>query len=284
MSDKYPSDSGRRRFVKGVVGSAALSGVGVGGAATVNLATQPAGGGGGPTEFVGIHLQGGPAPRGMPYIPIEIEDNGDIRGVWPEAEEVIEDGVTFMQAEQEVGGRTYSTEWFQYCGRQQSEGIQPDADQDNYFRSVAPGDARHEWQADQLGGGDTLNVEHFSDYETWGNEFGRDGVGKPAKATWRSDDVPEDEIVPVTVIRSKLIEEKAQRDDEVGQWYSAASSRGVIAYMNVCTHFCCVPGYKFSESAAQFDIEDGVYCQCHQSQYDPFTPEFDTFVSLPRPD
>ena len=176
MSDKYPSDSGRRRFVKGVVGSAALSGVGVGGAATVNLATQPA------------------------------------------------------------------------------------------------------------GGGDTLNVEHFSDYETWGNEFGRDGVGKPAKATWRSDDVAEDEIVPVTVIRSKLIEEKAQRDDEVGQWYSAASSRGVIAYMNVCTHFCCVPGYKFSESAAQFDIEDGVYCQCHQSQYDPFTPEFDTFVSLPRPD
>jgi Rieske Fe-S protein len=284
MSDKYPSDSGRRRFVKGVVGSAALSGVGVGGAATVNLATQPAGGGGGPTEFVGIQLQGGPAPRGMPYIPIEIEDNGDIRGVWPEAEEVTEDGVTFLQAEQEVGGRTYSTEWFQYCGRQQSEGIQPDADQDNYFRSVAPGDARHEWQADQLGGGDTLNVEHFSDYETWGNEFGRDGVGKPAKATWRSDDVPEDEIVPVTVIRSKLIEEKAQRDDEVGQWYSAASSRGVIAYMNVCTHFCCVPGYKFSESAAQFDIEDGVYCQCHQSQYDPFTPEFDTFVSLPRPD
>ena len=284
MSDKYPSDSGRRRFVKGVVGSAALSGVGVGGAATVNLATQPAGGGGGPTEFVGIHLQGGPAPRGMPYIPIEIEDNGDIRGVWPEAEEVIEDGVTFMQAEQEVGGRTYSTEWFQYCGRQQSEGIQPDADKDNYFRSVAPDDARHDWQAEQLGGGDTLNVEHFSDYETWGNEFGRDGVGKPAKATWRSDDVPEDEIVPVTVIRSKLIEEKAQRDDEVGQWYAAASSRGVIAYMNVCTHFCCVPGYKFSESAAQFDIEDGVYCQCHQSQYDPFTPEFDTFVSLPRPD
>ena len=284
MSDKYPSDSGRRRFVKGVVGSAALSGVGVGGAATVNLATQPAGGGGGPTEFVGIQLQGGPAPRGMPYIPIEIEDNGDIRGVWPEAEEVTEDGVTFLQAEQEVGGRTYSTEWFQYCGRQQSEGIQPDADQDNYFRSVAPGDARHEWQADQLGGGDTLNVEHFSDYETWGNEFGRDGVGKPAKATWRSEGVPEDEIVPVTVIRSKQIEEKAQRDDEVGQWYSAASSRGVIAYMNVCTHFCCVPGYKFSESAAQFDIEDGVYCQCHQSQYDPFTPEFDTFVSLPRPD
>jgi len=284
MSDKYPSDSGRRRFVKGVVGSAALSGVGVGGAATVNLATQPAGGGGGPTEFVGIQLVGGPAPRGMPYIPIRIEDNGDIRGVWPDAEEVTEDGVTFLRAEQEIGNRTYSTEWFQYCGRQQSQGIQPDADQDNYFRSVSPDDARHQWQADQLSEGEKLNIEQFSDYTEWGNEFGSDGVGKPAKATWRSQDVPEDQIVPVTIIRSKLIEEKAQRDDEVGQWYSAASSQGVIAYMNVCTHFCCVPGYKFSESAAQFDIEDGVYCQCHQSRYDPFTPEFDTFVSLPRPD
>ena len=42
--DKYPSESGRRRFVKGVVGSAALSGVGVSGAATVNLTTQPSGG------------------------------------------------------------------------------------------------------------------------------------------------------------------------------------------------------------------------------------------------
>jgi Rieske Fe-S protein len=282
--DKYPSESGRRRFVKGVVGSAALSGVGVGGAATINLTTQPSGGGGGPTEFVGLTLRGGPAPRGMPYIPVEIDDNGDIRGFWPEAEEVSEAGTTYQVAEAEVGGQTYSTEWFQYCGRQQSEGIQPDADQNNYFLSVGPGDAKHEWQADELTEGDRLNLEDFSDYETWGNGIGNDGVGKPAKATWRSEGVPEDEVVPVTIIRSPVIEEKAQQDDEVGQWYSAASSQGVIAYMNVCTHFCCVPGYKFSESAAEYDIEDGIYCQCHQSQYDPFTPSFDTFVSLPRPD
>ena len=283
MSDKYPSDSGRRRFVKGVVGSAALSGVGVGGAATVNLATQPAGGGGGPTEFVGIHLQGGPAPRGMPYIPIEIEENGDIRGVWPEAEEVTEDGVTFLQAEQEVGGQTYSTEWFQYCGRQQAEGVQPDTETDNRFLSVGPDvDPRYEWQADELEEGQPLNLEHFSDYTEWGNEVGRDGLGKPALATWRSQGL--DGELPVTVIRSKLIEEKAQRDGEVGQWYAAASSKGVIAYLNVCTHFCCTPGYKMTTEASEFDIADGVYCQCHQSQYDPFTPEFDTFVSLPRPD
>jgi len=279
--DKYPSESGRRRFVKGVVGSAALSGVGVSGAASVNLTTQPTGGGGGPTEYVGLTLQGGPAPRGMPYIPVEIDDAGDIRGVWPEAEEVTEGGTTYQVAETEVGGRTYSTEWFQYCGRQNAEGVQPDTDAENYFTSVAPGDADYGWQADALSEGDRLNVEDFADYEEWGNEVGSDGVGKPAQTTWRSEGL--DGQLPVTVIRSKLIEEKAQRDDEVGEWFSGASSQGIIAYLNVCTHFCCVPGYKVSENAAQYDIEDGIYCQCHQSQYDPFSPTFGTFISLPRP-
>ena len=279
--DKYPSESGRRRFVKGVVGSAALSGVGVSGAAAVNLTTQPSGGGGGPTPFVGLSLVGGPAPRGMPYIPVEIDDAGDIRGVWPEAEEVTEGGTTYQVAETEIGGRTYSTEWFQYCGRQNAEGVQPDTDAENYFTSVAPGDADYGWQADALSEGDRLNVEDFADYEEWGNEVGSDGVGKPAQTTWRSEGL--DGQLPVTVIRSTLIEEKAQRDDEVGEWFSGASSRGVIAYLNVCTHFCCVPGYKVSENAAQYDVEDGIYCQCHQSQYDPFSPSFETFISLPRP-
>ncbi len=49
-SDKYPADSGRRRFVKGVVGGAALAGVGTTGAAAVNSATSSTGSGGGPTQ------------------------------------------------------------------------------------------------------------------------------------------------------------------------------------------------------------------------------------------
>ncbi|QLD88499.1 ubiquinol-cytochrome c reductase iron-sulfur subunit [Natronomonas salina] len=278
--DKYPSESGRRRFVKGVVGSAALSGVGVGGAATVDIATQPSGGGGGPTPYVGIELVGGPAPRGMPYIPVEIADNGDIRGVWPEVEEVTEAGTTYEVAQTQIGGQTYSSEWFQYCGRQNAQGVVPSADQDNTFVSIDS--PPYEWQSSELSGGDPLNIEHFSDYDSWGNEIGDEGVGKPARARWRSEGT--DSVLPVTVIRSPLIEEKAQQDGEVGEWYSAASAQGVIAYMNVCTHFCCVPGYKVSGDAATYDIANGVYCQCHQSRYDPFSPEFGTFVALPRPE
>lgn len=278
--DKYPSESGRRRFVKGVVGSAALSGVGVGGAATVDLATQPSGGGGGPTPYVGLTLLGGPAPRGMPYIPLEIDDEGFLKGVWPEAEEVTEGGTTYEVARADIGGQTYSSEWFQYCGRQTAEGVVPSADQNNYFLAVEGPD--YEWQAEELSKGDRLNVEHFQDYESWGNDIGDDGVGKPAQATWRSEGT--EGVLPVTVIRSPIIEEKAQRDDEVGQWYSGAAEQGFIAYLNVCTHFCCVPGYKVSGDATTYDVENGIYCQCHQSRYDPFTPEFGTFVALPRPD
>jgi Rieske Fe-S protein len=278
--DKYPSESGRRRFVKGVVGSAALSGVGVGGAATVDLATQPSGGGGGPTPYVGIRLLGGPAPRGMPYIPLELDSEGYIRGIWPEVETVTEGGASYEVAQTEIGGQTYSSEWYQYCGRQTAAGVVPSADQNNYFLSAGSPD--YEWQADELSEGDRLHIDHFSDYETWGNEIGDEGVGKPAQATWRSEGT--EGVLPVTVIRSTRIEEKAQQSDETGEWYSAAAEKGLIAYLNVCTHFCCVPGYKTNSGSASYNAENGVYCQCHQSRYDPFTPEFGTFTALPRPD
>lgn len=277
--DKYPSQSGRRRFVKGVVGSAALAGVGVGGAATVDLATQPSGGGGGPTPYVGLTLLGGPAPRGMPYIPVRIDDNGDLKGLWPEVEEVTEAGTTYEVAKTQLGGQTYSSEWYQYCGRQTAKGVVPSADQDNHF--IAAESPDYEWQAEEVEAGEPLNIDAFQNYETWGNDIGDDGVGKPAQATWRSEGEGQ---LPVTVIRSKIIEEKAQQDGEVGKWYSAASAKGVIAYLNVCTHFCCVPGYKLSDAAATYDVANGIYCQCHQSRYDPFSPEFGTFVALPRPD
>jgi len=85
-SDKYPVESDRRRFVKGVVGSSALAGVGITSAVTADSLTTPAGAGGGPTQYMGIERVGGPAPRGMPQIPIEIDDEGALRGLWPEPE------------------------------------------------------------------------------------------------------------------------------------------------------------------------------------------------------
>ncbi|WP_330632592.1 ubiquinol-cytochrome c reductase iron-sulfur subunit [Halocatena halophila] len=274
-SDKYPTESGRRRFVKGVVGAASLSTVGVTtGIGTTSL-TSSTGEGGGVTQFKAIENTGGPAPRGMPQIPLEIADNGTIRGVWPESKTVEQAGKEITVAEMDIAGVTYSTEWFQYCGVQTYQGVRPDADQPNEFKS-AP-ESPYEWQANELSAGDNLTVDHFSDYQDWGNDIGEGGLGKPAMATWRSEDT--DNTIPIQLLRSTRIEEMAQNDP----WLEATTAQGFIAWLDKCTHFCCVPGFKAFPGSEKFGAEDQVYCQCHQSSYDPFSIVDKTFTALPRP-
>ena len=67
-------------------------------------------------------------------------------------------------------------------------------------------------------------------------------------------------------------------------WVDAATDRGFIAWLNKCTHFCCVPGWKQSADAPKFNAADDVYCQCHQSVYNPFSIVQTLFTALPRPD
>lgn len=275
--DKYPVESDRRRFVKGVVGASGVSALGATGVAAVNLSTVPAGVGGGVTQFMGIERTGGPAPRGMPMIPVELDDEGYLRGIWPDIREEQIEGQTVQIAEMDLGGITYSASWFYYCGGQTFPGTAPDADQDNYIRYSTP---IYEWQSAAVETGDRVHIDHFEDYDEWSNEIGSSGVGKPGSCRWRSEDVSPAETMPVQVIRSTLIEEAAQ-DDE---WINAASTEGFMAYMNICTHFCCVPSYKGSDQAEAYDAGDGVYCQCHQSTYDPFTIRQQQFVALPRED
>jgi Rieske Fe-S protein len=276
--DKYPESSERRRFVKGVVGSAALAGVGTATAATINSATSPSGAGGGITQFFGVENIAGPAPRAMPQIPIEIDDEGFLRGLWPEVREETQEGRTVKVAETEIAGYTYSSEWFQYCGVQTYPGVQPDADQDNYFRYT--GSPPYEWQQEEVEGGDRVNVEDFQDYEEWGNDIGQSGIGKPAMATWRSQDVPPSGTMPVQIIRSPLVEEAAGNDD----WLGATTPQGFVANLDKCTHFCCVPGFKAYQDSAKFGGADRIYCQCHQSVYNPFNIVRESFVALPRPE
>ena len=281
--DKYPKETGRRRFVKGVVGSATLASVGVGGATALDTVTSPSGVGGGITPFIGIQNTDGPAPRGMPIIPIEIE-NGELKGKWPAVKEEKQGGQTVKVAKEEIGGIQYSNAWFQYCGVQNYEGLAPEADQDNFFRST--GSPAFEWQSEAKSGGDKLLVSDFEDYKEWGNGIGKSGLGKPASARWRSEgDV---QTIPVQVMRSPKVEEMANGNMDLKpaaqKYIKAATDQGFIAWLNKCTHFCCVPGFKTQEGSAKFGAENDVYCQCHQSIYDPFNPVSNQFVALPRPE
>ncbi|WP_435358678.1 ubiquinol-cytochrome c reductase iron-sulfur subunit [Haloarchaeobius sp. DFWS5] len=276
--DKYPPETDRRRFVKGVVGGSALAGITTAGAAAVNATTSRIGSGGGSTTYRAIRNVDGPAPRGMPQIPLTTDDDGYLMGVWPEPEErELDDGTTVTVAETDIGGVTYSSRWFQYCGVQTYESIQPDAEQDNYIRYN--GVTRYDWQRSQTSGGDKVHLDDFADYETWTNDIGDAGYGKPATCSWRSQDVKDEETLAVQVIRSPRIEAAAQESE----WLAASTVEGCIAYLNKCTHFCCIPGFKNSGDAPKFGASNLSYCGCHQSVYDPFDVVERTFTALPRP-
>jgi Rieske Fe-S protein len=289
--DKYPGETDRRRFVKGVVGSAALASVGTGGAAAVTSATSVGGGGGGPTQYIAIENIDGPAPRGMPIIPVNVTSGGELEGVFPDTSTEEIGGEQVVVAETDVGGVTYSSQWFQYCGVESYRGAQPDADADDMLRVASGAGSDYEWMGD-LEAGEVITIDMFDDYETWGNELGRDGLGKPASARWRSE-AEEAKTMPVQIIRSpeipKMINgEEGFRDystlpGSVRDFLDAATDENVVAWLNKCTHFCCVPGYKTLAGSAEFGGEDGVYCQCHQSVYDPFSPVLTQFIARPRP-
>jgi len=280
--DKYPTETGRRRFVKGVVGSAGLASVSAGGAAALNAATNRSGIGGGTMEYIGIENTAGPAPRGMPMIPIEITSGGEIHGVWPETQEVQQGARTVTVARQDVGGVQYSSAWYQYCGVQNYPGVQPTAEANN---AILAGSG-YDWMTD-VETGTPLTIDMFDDYEEWGNGIGKAGLGKPASGDWRNTE--EGRPLPVQVLRTpelpKMINGEgpySQLSGDVRSFLDAATAENTMAWLNKCTHFCCTPqGFK---SSTYQGAENKSYCQCHQSIYDPFNPVRLQFVSLPRPE
>ncbi|WP_284010245.1 Rieske 2Fe-2S domain-containing protein [Haloarcula pelagica] len=283
QSDKYPPQSGRRRFVKGMVGASALAGAATAGGLAVDATTDQSGVGGGGATYVGINNIDGPAGRPMPLLPIEIDD-GALKGVWPAVVEKTKGERTYRVAEEELGGLTYSQRWFQYCGLEVTEGLHPNPDRDPYLRSAG----RYDWQSG-LDDGAKLRVEQFRDYEEWGNGIGRDGLGKPALATWRSQG---DVTTPIQVLVFRTPElpkmiagegEYAELSQRVRTFLEAATAEEFMAWVNKCTHLCCNPGYKTIPGSADFGAENQVYCNCHQSVYDPFRPIEKTFVARPRP-
>jgi Rieske Fe-S protein len=281
-ADVYPAATGRRRFVKGVVGGAALAGTGVAGSAVVQLSTAPSGRGGGVLQYFGIELTDGPAPRGMPLIPVRIDSEGFLSGLFPPAEEREVGGRTLPVAEADVGGTTYSTEWFQYCGVQSIPAVAPGAEQDDAFRYDEGGYA---WQREAVSAGQRIHVDDFADYREWRNEIGAAGLGKPATGTWRSVDVPGEETLPIQVVRvADRLFDRMVANPVSGAFVEAAAPEGFLAWLNKCTHFCCVPGYKQTQQAVAFGAANAVYCPCHQSVYDPFSVVQESFVALPRPD
>lgn len=250
------ADTERRRFLKGVVGGAAAVSLATAGAVSVETMTSTRSRGGGLIGYRGISNVTGPAPRALPQVPLTVDEEGYLRGRWPDTGS---DGVPSAT----LGGVTYSADWFRYCGFEEHDGFRPERTQTAYLRAAT--DAPYEWQAEQFEAGERLHVDDFADYRDWGNGIGTAGLGKPAMAQWRSEDT--DRSFPVQVLRSSRI---GEMHDRGGEWIRASTSRDFLAWAATCTYKCTTTAFKGYEASEVFDAGDLVYCPKHQSLFDPF--------------
>jgi Rieske Fe-S protein len=250
----------RRSFVK------ACAGVGAGGAlAAAGFGMfQPVSDVG--VEIVNISypgvrvLPGSPAPYGLPLIPLEITDDGYLRGRPDAAENQLK--------------------WYKYCSHEQAPGTFPDDDAENVLRydvsedKIAKGfDA---WFVDNLD-----DQMHYSDFpKEPPNEDWQEYPGVGAAARWRSEGVdPESKITAIVIRAPKELlgfesQVPAPQAEEIRSgWFPEHPDDSEDIFMaccSFCTHFCCVPDFHTAELAKSSGYGETIFCTCHLSRYDPF--------------
>ncbi len=214
-------------------------------------------------DYMGAHKAAGPAPRGIPWLPVDTDANGNLIG----RTEFLGENIL---------------EWYRYCGHEGSPGLQPDGwtgpNTLQYFITedkVAQG--FNPWYRSLAEKRASMNVKDFENQP----------VGQGAAAIWRSD--PEDpvksNIVTVIIIKvpkddlESVIEFEGIAADKKDAAIALIKKTGFIGYVGFCTHFCCVPGWKEAPGQAiPRGAWDMIFCTCHMSQYDPITIKAYSFL------
>lgn len=249
----------RRTFVKTAVTVAA---VGALGATTAGLVVPLSTAGGLHIKrfpYIGAKRVDGPAPQGIPLIPIKVNADGFLEGV-PELKDA---------------NPPHSLEWYRYCGHDTSPAFDPNHTNDNvlrYFNNPAKVAAAAEqlgaplWYADKLR--QKVTVDDFKNLQP--------GTGAPFR--WRSEDLEGNDIVTGIII--KVAPGSIKGKDAAAFMTSTAGEGGpkdLIAFCSYCAHFCCVPGFKESKEAEKADWFETMFCTCHRSVYDPYQIKDYTF-------
>jgi len=167
-----------------------------------------------------IEKTGGPAPRGLPQVPWKSPTTGISAGSGPKRRPSRRRAKRSRSHRSSSAGKTYTGAWYQYCGVESQENIEPDYEaEDNLFRA-APG--KYDWMDEVYDEGERIHIDDFDDYDEWGNGIGDDGVGKPASVTWRSQNA--ETALNVNVIRSSRIEEAVENSGD--EWLEASTDQG----------------------------------------------------------
>lgn len=258
-----PTGVDRRTFVKGAMGAAAI---GVAGAAGFTLFKQAAIVQ--PSTIKNIKylgakvITGSPAPRGIPYMAVRVDDDGFVQ-VLPEIED------------------ENLLDWYRYCGKENAPGLaNPAFTDDNtveYFlteeKLVQAGDEAEArwWYANKLG-----EKIKASDFAT------RD-FGSGAAFRWRSEGVSGNDILTGILLKLDPSKMDGVSEDTLAQYMDLEHS--LIAVYSTCTHFCCVPGFKEDPTAEKFNAWEMIFCTCHNSRFDPLVVteyQFDLKLEDPK--
>ena len=266
----------RRTFVKTCVGVAGAGAIAASGLSMAAGLARPRPAGGILIRYFGANRVSGPAPRGVPYIPIELKDGQFVGKVLP------------WKAVD--GSDVTSLDWYKYCGHGGAPGLNPkyvDSKWKNneltYFvaeeklKSITP------WFKDLLG--QPIKPEHFP-----ADNFG-------ASFIWRSTNQTGPNVLTGVIMRvpkegdalgtrhtltpkapGKAVTPGEYEDVKKTIFHVADDGTTFIALSTFCAHFCCIPGFKEAESLARpRDAWDNVFCTCHNSNYNFREPTAFTF-------
>jgi nitrite reductase/ring-hydroxylating ferredoxin subunit len=246
------------------VGALAASGLGL--AAGLAIPRKP---GAPPIRYFGAHRVAGPAPRGIPYIPIGLQD-----GVFIGKPSVPH----FEAGEADIN----VLDWYKYCGHSGAPGLQPGFTDDNTITYLPKEEYEHlitPWFKPYLD--QPVRLEHFP-----ADNFG-------AAFKWRSENQGGANVVTGVIIRvarsqvkrveSTVPPAKPISEDEFN-WllenvFHVEGNSVYIGVSSYCTHFCCAPGYREAEKLARPRAAwDNIFCTCHNSNYNFREPVAFTFA------
>lgn len=251
-----PRRLSRRGFVKGCL-LASAAGVAAAGGGGMVAALDLGGGTARRIDYLGATVQAGPAPQGVPLVPLAADGEGRLRGN-PDPPEV---------------GRAV-LDWYRYCGHDASPVLRPEYAGDETLRYSVPKDKLPAIEAYAAEGrradagwflphaGAPARVADFR------------AVGFGAPVAWRGE-------VTATVLKvdpASLEVPAALREVVDGFLVPTPDGAALMAYSNFCKHLCCAPGWHETRLAASFEAEDKLYCSCHHSVYDPLRVQADFFV------
>lgn len=240
----------RRTFVRRTVGTAAFGAVGASGLGLAFPLSTTLGIRIPRFPYFGAKIVGGPAPKGLPIIPVKIDGEGNVTGdpsYQPEETESILD-------------------WYKYCSHDEAPGLEEGFTKDNkmyYFQNpekihVAEAQGLDIWYKNKVDR--PLNVKDF------------DEVGKGAPFKWRSQGQVDNNIITGIALRIDPAQiDGGQLEEAEGLIGGPFIDQDIIAFCSFCAHFCCVPGYKESKEALNRgnDVWESLFCTCHGSVYDP---------------